>query len=172
MKQLLMVIPIVVLLLVAFSIGPWLLLYFGLLLEEDPPKPVYTYGEFPFYFEYENNGQTIIVEDTVIVEYDGIGLSEGTGKYIKWRETLASGREDIILYEDGKSVKIILDVSEGNGKHYLEDGNEIENDSFPGVEKEVRNGKRRYTNGITKQELFNDYNIELIKFEYGLPLKK
>ncbi len=92
--------------------GPWLLLYIGLSSGENPPKPEYSYGEFPFYLEYEINGQIMSVEDTVIVKYDGIGLSEGTGKDIKWKQTLASGNEEVVLFQDGDSVKIIHPVRE------------------------------------------------------------
>lgn len=169
MKQLFIILILVILLLIAFIVGPWLLIYFGLSSEENPPKPAFTYGEFPFYLEYEINGQIMIVEDTVIVKYDGIGLSEGTGKYIKWKQTLASGNEEVVLFKDGESVKLILTVRERN--YHLE---EVENEYnlLPKVIKEERKGRRTSKDYISEVELFNEYKMKLIKFEYGEPLKK
>jgi hypothetical protein len=165
LKQLLIFAILVILLLIAFIVGPWLLIYLGLSSEDPPPKPAYTYGEFPFYLEYAIHGQIKIIEDTVIVKYNGIGLSEGTGKYIKWKQTLASGNDEVVLFEDGESVRIIFTVRERN--YHLEDEIHNEETKVPNLIKEVR--KKR---GGTTSSLYNETKIKLIKFEYGEPLKK
>ena len=36
-----------------------------------PPLPEITYGEFPFRLEYELNEKLHVIEDTLIVEFDG-----------------------------------------------------------------------------------------------------
>lgn len=168
MKQLLIALLIAILLIVGYIVGPWLLLYIGLSSGENPPKPAYSYGEFPFYLEYEINGQIMSLEDTVIVKYDGIGLSEGTGKYIKWKQTLASGNEEVVLFKDGESVTLIFTVRSED--YHLEDKLDNEDTLIPSVIK--KEGRMTSHKPISDGELLNEYNIRLIKFEYGEPLKK
>jgi len=146
---------------VGFAIfaGPWLLLYVGLLLGEDPPKPTYTYGE------------TIRVEDTIIVKYDGIGLSEGTGKYIKWKKWLASGNDDIILYKDDElTIKFPI----MSGEYYItSDFETVEyNTIFPNAIREVKFGGGRTTGLMPLTEMLYKYKIKLLKLEHGEPLRR
>ncbi|MEF2245375.1 hypothetical protein [Paenibacillus sp. IITD108] len=172
MKPLLIGVMILALLLVSYIVGPWLLLYIGLSSTEDPPKPFYTYGEFPFYLEYEINGQVIIVEDTVIVKYDGFGLSEGSGgKYIQWKQTLASGNEEVVIFKGDKgeeSLKLLSTVRREN--YHLEDELSNLDTITPSVIKEV--GAMTSLKPISDDELLTEYKIRMIKFEFGDPLKK
>ncbi|MFF2093371.1 hypothetical protein [Paenibacillus sp. NPDC058174] len=171
MKQFLKTSLIVILVLIACISAPWLLLYLGLSAGEDPPKPAYSYGEFPFYLEYEINGQRIIVDDKVIVKYAGIGLSEGTGKYIKWKQTLGSGNKEVILFEDGESETLIFTIRDRD--YHLEENEEGNKyDSRPDVYRKARKENMRSVEVMTERELLKYYKIKLIKFEYGEPLKK
>ena len=98
------VVLVVVLLLVA--------LFFILIGEEQKP-PQITTGEFPFVVEYEMNGETFIIEDTVVCEFDGYDLSALTfNKPRSWNAYLKSG-------EEGKRVFIEL---EPNTESVLVDG--------------------------------------------------
>jgi len=47
-----------------------------------------------------------------IVKFDGCKISGGIGsdKTIKWKQTLASGKEEIILFEDGELETIYFAV--------------------------------------------------------------
>jgi len=74
-----------------FTVWPWVMISLGISLLPNPPKPGITYSEFPFRLVYEINGERKVIEDTLICEYDGIGMDEGRGKYRKWKEHLASG---------------------------------------------------------------------------------
>lgn len=160
-----------VFILVIFAVmtGPWLLLYVGSLLEENPPKPTYTYGEFPFHLEYEINGQRMIVEDTVIVKFDGFRAESGIGskKIIKWKQSLKSGKKDVIFFQDGASEKIYLTVREEDYKLEEEIRNRNYNNDIPFIMKEVDDG--RYISGsvISEDELYSNYKIKLIEFKYG-----
>jgi len=151
--------------------GPWLLIYVGLLFEENPPKPKYTYGEFPFYLEYEINGKIINVEDTIIVKYNGIGLSEGTGKYIKWKQSLASGNKEVILLNDG-DIKIKFPIMDS--EHYINsDFKDLENNTiFPDAIREIKFGNGITTGIISRVELYEKYKIRLIKLEHSKPIRK
>jgi len=157
-----------ILVIFTLTIGPWLLIYVGLLFEENPPKPKYTYGEFPFHLEYEINGQRMIVEDTVIVKFDGFRAESGIGskKKINWKQSLKSGKKDVIFFQDGDSEKIYLNVREEDYKLEDEIRNRNYNNDIPFIMKEVDDG--RYISGsvISEHELYSNYKIKLIKFEY------
>ena len=93
-----------------------ILMLVGGVMLPSPAKPEITYGEFPFTFEYEINGEIIKVEDTVICEYDGVGLNSN-GKYLKWKDWIeSSGEEDILIVTDG-NIKIFCNV--GYAEYYL-----------------------------------------------------
>ncbi|OXM13176.1 hypothetical protein [Paenibacillus herberti] len=169
MKQLLLILLLVIIIVVLLIAGPWILLYLGLASGEDPPKPKYSYGEFPFYLEYEKNGEKIIVKDKVIVKYDGIGLSTGTGKYIKWKQTLASGNDEVVLFDEGGMVRVFLAIREMN--YNLDEKNEnIEYiNSFPNIIKEEKDGTITSSEAISNTKL---YNIKIVKFEFGKSILK
>jgi len=70
-----------------------LILFSGIFLP-DPPMPDIKYAEFPFRIEIEHDGERLLFEDTIICEYDGVGVTEyGTRKYRMWKSRFASGRE-------------------------------------------------------------------------------
>ncbi|GLX65663.1 hypothetical protein [Paenibacillus glycanilyticus] len=168
MKPLLAVISIVVVLLFFAIAGPWLLVYWGLSFQEDPPLPKYTYGEFPFYAKYQVDGKTMTIEDTVIVKYDGVGLSEGTEKFIKWKQTLASGNEEVVLLKDGDSIRIILSVREIN--YHLEDNVLSEDYGIPVIQKEEKSGKSIISRLASIEDL-DKYKLRMIEFKYGEPIR-
>ena len=72
----------------------FILIYISGILLPNPPMPDITYAEFPFRIEIEHDGERLVFEDTIICEYNGIGI---TGyferKYRRWTSRFASGRE-------------------------------------------------------------------------------
>ena len=87
---------------VALFAIPWLIIYAGLWLSPDPPKPQTTYGEFAFELVYTIDGEVHTINDAVVCEYDGIAVDEGVGKHNKWKGYLkSSGKEELVLYEEG-----------------------------------------------------------------------
>ncbi|AOT71444.1 hypothetical protein [Geosporobacter ferrireducens] len=114
---------------------PWAILFVGLNMSPNPPKPTITHGEFPFHLVYEVDGKQYTIDDTIICDYAGTGMNEARGKHIKWEERLASGNKiskfnfsfteddqygiklfDGIIQGQG-STTIICDV--GNPQYYL-----------------------------------------------------
>ena len=86
----------------------------------NPPMPEIRYGEFPFRLEYEINGERIVIEDTVICEFDGVGWNEGVGKHRKWKSHLASNKkEEDIFIVTAEKVKIYCYV--GSAEYYMND---------------------------------------------------
>lgn len=73
---------------------PWISIYLGIQSEPNSPSPTTKYGEFPFRLEYEIDGKRMVIQDTLICEYDGVGADEGRGKYRKWKQAKISSGED------------------------------------------------------------------------------
>ncbi|MNW52805.1 hypothetical protein D3C74_303400 [compost metagenome] len=165
-------IPILLIIIMAvYIVGPWLAILLGIQLEPNPLRPEVTYGEFPFRLEYEVNGQRMVVEDTLICEYDGIGADEGRGKYRKWKERLASGHERVTLRKVDETKEIYY--SPGSASYYMDDlENSIEyQHGYPDaliIEKEDRITSNRL---IRADQLLKEYNIKLISWEASQPIR-
>ena len=72
---------------------------FLLLRGEEQKPPQIEMGEFPFVVEYEMNGETFIIEDTVVCEFDGYDPSALTfNKPRSWNDYLKSGEEEKRLF--------------------------------------------------------------------------
>lgn len=158
---------IIVLIIVAL---PWILLATGINSLPNPSQPAITHGEFPFRLEYEINGQRMVIQDTLICEYDGVGSNEASGKYRKWEERLASGKERVTLlkvddrteiYYYPGSANYYMGDSEGPGLH----------DSYPNAIISQRDGRITSGGTIQADELLTKYKIRLLSRENSRPIK-
>lgn len=166
---------------VYFTVWPWAMIAVGISLLPNPSKPEITYGEFPFRLEYEINGERKVIEDTLICEYDGIGMDEGQGKYRKWKGYLASEKERLLLLEvdtpvalrsDRKVVKQEIYYPIGSARYYMGDVKEYETykQSFPDACYSEKYEDGGTSSGIIRaDELFEKYNIKLISWDYTQP---
>ena len=181
----LLIVPLVipVVLIVFFFILPWFCMYLDLLTLPNPPKPEITYGEFPFRLEYEINGERVVIYDTLICEYDGVGANIGYGKYRKWKSRLASGAQDIILLEvenpvnrwsrDSNILTQTIYYAPGSAAYYMGDISEnlTYQHSFPNA-----SFFEQYDNGgtisgvVRADELYETFNIKLISWEPSEPI--
>jgi len=176
----LLIIPVVAVLLVVFYfVLPWLLLFLGMQSLPNPPKPEITYGEFPFRLEYEINGERMVIYDTLICEYDGIGANTGVGKYREWKSRLASGAEEVILLEvenptgkyfTDKVLTKIIYYSPGSAAYYMGD-NETYEHKFPNASfYELYEDGTTVRGVVFADELYEKYNIKLISWEPSDPI--
>lgn len=99
---------VVAIVLVIFSL-PWTLIELDYYFQDEPPQPLASYGEFPFKFVYEYNGEIITIEDVLVIEYKGIYNSGGTKKnrwyyYLKNQTTIVYEHLATALFiEDGET---------------------------------------------------------------------
>ena len=133
MKKVFIVTGIVFAILLAmfFAVVFWFWLMFGgASYFVHVPKPAVTYGEFPFKLTYEFHGNTKVIEDTIICEFDGFEVVGEAGKYRRWKAHLKSGKEYITLfdarkliaekdYEGNKILELYFDW--GNAEYYMGD---------------------------------------------------
>lgn len=164
------VILVISILVIGFLSMPWLLIFTGIQQEPDPPRPEITYGEFPFRLEYEINGQRKVIEDTLICEYDGVGMDEGRGKYRKWKKILATGKERITLLKADDTKEIYY--SPGSANYYMGDyGDATYKHNFPNASIKQTNGSIVSNGLINADQLLEEYNIKLISWDYTPPIK-
>ncbi len=97
MKRIIAVIIIFCSAVLAYIAFPWAGMFLGIVLMPNPPKPEITYGEFPCKLVYETDGETKVIEDTVICEFDGFENFGTAGKDRSWKTTLKSGNENLTL---------------------------------------------------------------------------
>ena len=156
---------------VVFVAGlPGLILYFGIMMEEAPPKPEITYGEFPFEVTYEIDGETITVKDIYVCEYDGIGAN-ATGKYRLWKGYIKStGEEDLVLLTDG-NLKLVCAL--GWPSYYMGDSYLSGEEFTPYIYYEIYPNEFGGTSsGVMDIEpILEKYKIKLISWELSEPIE-
>lgn len=172
----------VVLMIGYFVVWPWVLIFSGTYLP-NPLKPEITYGEFPFKLVYEINGKKKVIEDSLICEYDGIGINEGQGKYRKWKDHLASGKKELLLLKvnnpvgfgsGGKIVTREIYYNTGSAGYYMGDlgeGEEYDNNILVACYFEKYADGSTSDGAISQGELLNKYHIKLISWDYTKPIK-
>jgi len=144
-----------------FTIGGNILLSFSV------PTPEITYGEFPFWLEYTIDGKTIIVEDVFIAEFQGFNWNLGLGGHRVWSGWIeSSGEEMVFILEDG-SKRIYATV--GGARYYMGDWHQTDEPFTPRIIV-VISDDRGGTLTSGREELFEEYDIELISWELSPPI--
>ena len=171
-KLLIIIISIIVaiplIIFAAISI-PWLMLYGGIWLSPDPPKPQITSGEFPFELVYSLDGEISTVNDVFVCEYDGIGMNEGVGKYIEWKSYLKSTKEEnLVLFED-ENKKIICGI--GSPNYYMGNTENCDMDTvIPNLVIYEDYGEITSSHALSQEEM-ESYKIKLISWKFSNPIK-
>ena len=181
--QTILALAIVASIIVFFVVSPWVMIYLGIPLLPNPPKPEITYGEFPFRLVYEINGEKKVVEDTYVCEYAGIGMDEGQGKYRKWKQYLASGKELLILLEvdnpvalrsNRKVVRQEIYYPIGGARYFMGDMKEDEKYTqiLPNACYYEKYDDGSTSSGIIRaNELLEKFKIKLISWDCSQPIK-
>ena len=158
----------------------------GVYMQNRPPlDPVITYGEFPFRFEYEIDGERFVIEDVLIAEFEGsVRGNLTTTAARRWQTTLLNdvgprdplGSGDFLLKEEGN---IAVLFSPGFAHYFMGDidagiRNRIENDErivriSPHIV--VRGSNAVPTRVEDAHDLLAEYGITLISWEYTPPIE-
>lgn len=156
-------------------IVPWVSIFIGTLLLEQPAKPEIVRGEFSFTLVYKIGGERKVVKDTLICEFDGIGIDEGSGKYRKWKSKLASGNTNIILWEkeEKRGLKKKIYYNYAPPGYYMGDpddaGGNKSNASDIVLEKESNDSRELIF--ISEKRLLQKYDIEIISWDCEEPIE-
>ena len=147
---------------------PWTILGVGVLLLPNPPRPAITHGEFPFWVEYEIDGERFVVEDVFIAEFDGFGRNLGQGAYRRWNGWLkGSGSDAVLLLVDGEK-RIYATV--GSAEFYMNDERwPRERPLIPRLIITLPNEQGGIRTS-SSEELFEPYNIRLVDWQLSEPI--
>ena len=147
------------------------------------PKPEVTHGEFPFQLTYEINGETKVIEDTIVCEFDGFIVEGENGKYRKWKTSLNNGNERLTLLdlrplnEINEFGQTMLELSfyYGNAEYYMGD---VDNNRQRGAQGLGRVSYHyQNTDGTTggsgygADVAYEKYKIRLINWECAPPIE-
>ena len=167
-KEISIIIIILLVFVFAYFTLPFVLIGLDNASKPNPPEPEITYGEFPFKLVYEISGEQKVIEDTVICEYDGIGIGSGS-KYRKWKSRLASGNKEVILLRIDNKKHIYYLV--GSPSYYMGDmrKNTTWEHFFPDAFLHDAKGFGM-NDKIKADELLSEYGIKLISWEPSPPI--
>lgn len=135
----------------------------------NPAKPEITHGEFPFRLVYEINGETKVVEDILICEYDGFGANAAIGKYRQWKSYLASGNTRITLLKN-EEIEIFYtpDINQHAAAVYMGDTEIYSsiNEIFPNAWY-TSDYENKQVNAyiISDEDMWKKYKLRLIDWE-------
>lgn len=162
---LILILPLILIcvLIVTYFAFPWFYIGIGGALSSNSPKPEITYGEFPFRLEYKIDGEHVIVEDTVICEFDGFDWNEGLGKHRNWKTSLKNSGNKAVLITEDEERKVYCFV--GDAEYYMGD------ETYP----EPRPLKPRlYCEELTDNHFLGTlslkYKVELLSWEFSEPI--
>ncbi len=184
-KIIIAVIALILLCIIGFLIitFPWWMLFLGTVFQPNPPSPEITYGEFPFYLEYQINEDVYIIEDILVCEFDGFENLGTGGKIRKWKEYVKSTGKGMISLQDLSNADDFTDwgtqvlelcFDPGCAEYYMNDP-----DSFLNRVPEydwidylylTPEGEKGYS-GFKTDEAIERYNIRIIKWEYSKPIE-
>ena len=154
---------------------PWLVLWLGLSMMPNPPKPEITYGEFPFELVYELDGEIKVVKDVLICEFDGFNLNTGRGKNRQWKTRTESGEDRItLLYSEG--IEIFFPSGTDKGDLYMGDpethAEDVEH-PFPNAYYNTPpvNGIHNSSYIISAEDMWEKYSLKLISWKPSQPIQ-
>lgn len=149
--------------------------HIGHILLENPLEPQIVKGRFPFTLTYEMKGKKMVVKDTLICQYDGIGINEGQGKFRKWKASLENGDNVITLWKgvNEKGTKQEIYYNYAPPGYYMGDPNYKDANSANYSDIILKsNFKDSVTESfISEDKLLKKYNIKIISWECGMPIK-
>lgn len=159
---------------------PWILLYGGYLLQ-DVQKPSIEYGEFPYKVVYEYDGEQYTKENTLIIEYKGIGIDENEGKHNKWERYLLKQQQENTYYdaekvhlqswvEEGKTFSIYCFL--GSSEYYMGLPESTDDLQLMAGDFYLRfwDGEKEVLSVLTAEELYENHGIKIIEKSISPPI--
>ena len=136
-------------------------------LSSNPPAPEITYGEFPFRIEYELHGERLVIEDTVICEFDGFKVS-GTTKRRAWKTNfmIGSGEGSALVLQKFGNTTVYCCVR--NPEYYMGDRESEYTYTQPFFAYKERGDL--LIRSISTEELLDVFGIKLISWQFSDPI--
>lgn len=138
-----------------------------LLIAESGTLPMLVHGEFPFVLTYSVDGESRVVEDSVVCRYAGKSPS-GSGS--KWTQSLKSGSRLIVLkvLDDGG----LIYFPQGGCKGYMGDwqrlGSFDPSKGKPAVQ--YKSGSVTRSSALDPQVAEEEHGLRIISWEFTPPI--
>lgn len=144
-----------------------------------PPAPEIKYGEFPISITYELNGETKIIEDTIICEFDGFENMGSAGKYRKWKSRLKSKNERLVLLREEGDMTFEITTSYGQPDYYMGDLRYESKEEYEKKMSDIRyfgyyqwkEGEEMESSLITLDEAWEKYRLKILNIQYSQPIQ-
>ncbi len=173
--------PVIVIFLLNFI--TWTSIFAAGLFSPNLTEPEITSGEFPFVIEYEFEGETYIIEDTVVCSYEGNDPSAlvPTRSY---SYDLKNNSNRLMIEFDANTESLLTkgQINEesrivwyyGHGGYYLGDPKKA--DSGPCINyveicKTSPKVSHHQTTKLTNEQLEELFGIKIIRFEFSTPIE-
>lgn len=173
--------PVIVIFLLNFI--TWTSIFAVGLLSPNLTEPEITSGEFPFVIEYEFEGETYIVEDTVVCSYEGNDPSAlvPTRSYSYY---LKNDSNRLMIEFDANTESLLTEgqINEesrivwyyGYGGYYLGDPKEADSGpciNYVEIYKSSPKVSHHQTTKLTNEQLEELFGIKIIRFEFSSPIE-
>lgn len=158
-------------------------------MPEEQKAPQITEGEFPFVVEYEMNGETHVIQDTVVCKFIGYDHSSlWLTKPRSWHAYLKGNDEDkCIVFQEENQYSVLepnrinevskVKLNYGEAAYYMGDkinanGMIYAKPFFYYAERYAGKGNTTYNTGIklSEKELENYFGIKVTRFEFSKPI--
>lgn len=157
-------------------------------ISENQVPPQITEGEFPFVVEYEIDGNTYIIEDTVICSFSGYDYSAWFTKPRTWNEYLKSrGEGKTVIFQEENNYSVLkprrlnersrVVLNYGSAEYYMGDPNQrgmiYAKPFFYYSERYATDERTTHNTGteLSEEELEKHFGIKIKRFEFSKPIK-
>jgi hypothetical protein len=140
----------------------------------DDLPPTIKYGEFPFHFMYELNGEVYDIVDTVVCRYRGFFFFFSFRKVRSWKVYLKSTNEPpyIFFFRDPTEYGVSYGIRELNARVSIYFGGEY----YMGEPKAKKPfsiscyNERNERKSLTEKQLEEYFGVKIIKSEFSKPI--
>ena len=153
------------------------------LFSPDLTEPAITSGEFPFVIEYEFEGKTYIIEDTLVCSYDGNDPSAWVPTRT-YSNSLKNKSNRLMVELDANTESLLTkgQINEessivwyyGYGGYYLGDPEEAHSGpciNYVEIYRTSPKVSHQQTTPLTNEQLEELFGIKIIRFEFSPPIE-
>ena len=170
-------------LILSLNLFAWSAIFVGGMLSPNPTEPEITSGEFPFVIEYEFEGETYIIEDTVVCSYKGNDPSAlvPTRSY---SYDIKNNSDQLMIEFDANTESLLTkgQINEesrivwyyGHGGYYLGDPKEADSGpciNYVEIYKSSPKVFHHQKTKLTNEQLEELFGIKIIRFEFSSPIE-
>jgi len=154
----------------AIYIMPWLLIYSDAWRSPEPATPEVTRGEFPFWIEFELDGEMFLIEDAFIAEFEGFDWNAGRGRHRVWRGWIeGTGTYRMLIpVDESRRLEIVV----GRPETYMNDQSFTTHGApFPQFIMIIydENSNDSWEN-LSVEALYEQHGVKIVNYSFSEPI--